>query len=126
MRKDQEMYRLPEGYFGDLRDRLSSIPETAGGSGVSAWGKVAPHLALVASFACVALVGGLILQSTKGTVPPKSERDDYVVYVSSQHPYSIYGADVGDVVTVSSEDVVNYLIEEGVQSEKLAYLASNE
>lgn len=127
MKKGEDIYHIPDGYFGNLNEKLSSIPSMCEANRrSSAWDKVLPHLALVASFVGIAVVGSLMLRPDASATPDVMSKEDYVVYVSSKHPYSIYGADVDDFTTVTSDDVVNYLIEDGVHSEKLVYLSYNE
>jgi hypothetical protein len=98
---------------------MSGQPQERGG--------LRPYLALVASFAGIAVVGGLIMHGTMPDASRETSGDEqYMMYVSESHPYSFYGAENSAASTVSYEDVVNYLIEGDFSAENLEYLAYNE
>lgn len=69
-------YKVPDGYFEDLRTRLSSIP--AQEKQPTRFQRVAPYLALAACFAVAVLAGNLILSRT--AIPAASE-DEIIEYL---------------------------------------------
>ena len=73
----------PEGYFEDLRMRLSEIP--AQPARVSTVRRLAPYVAVAASFLLIVMVGNFILGRTAA---PTAE-DDTWTYVSYLAYYAI-------------------------------------
>ena len=64
-------YKVPEGYFENLKTRLSAIP--AQEKQPARIQKFTPYLALAACFAVAVLVGNLVLNRT--TAPAASDED---------------------------------------------------
>ncbi|MBR5925446.1 MAG: hypothetical protein IKZ60_08270 [Bacteroidales bacterium] len=64
-------YKVPDGYFENLKTRLSAIP--AQEKQPSRMQKFTPYLALAACFAVAVLVGNLVLNRT--TAPAASDED---------------------------------------------------
>lgn len=64
-------YKVPEGYFENLKTRLSAIPAQEKQPGRMQ--KFTPYLALAACFALAVLVGNLVLNRT--TAPAASDED---------------------------------------------------
>ena len=64
-------YKVPDGYFENLKTRLSAIP--AQEKQPSRMQKFTPYLALAACFAVAVLVGNLVLNRT--TSPAASDED---------------------------------------------------
>ena len=119
----------PEGYFGDLQQRLSEIP--ASKQNISPIRRMAPYFAYVASLLVAVMLGNAILRKT--AAPPVE--DDGWTYVS-------YLADAldpdGAIVFDESEwygdeeeylfdeDIINYLIADGISVEHLNYVSYEE
>ena len=72
-------YKVPDGYFENLRTRLSDIPVQEPRPGRLA--KFTPYLALAACFAVAVLVGNLVLDRT--AVPAASDEEIIEYLVSS-------------------------------------------
>lgn len=120
----------PEGYFGDLQKRLSEIP--ARPVRVSPVHRLAPYAAIAASFLVAVMLGNAILRHTA----PASAEDDTWTYVSyladaldpdgavMMDPYD-YGEEAGEE-GLSAEDIVNYLLADGITVEHLNYLSYEE
>ncbi len=126
-------FSAPEGYFEDLKLRLSAIPSTGrSGFGVSEetslWTRVKPYLALAACFLIAVTVGTAILNKTtpepdesdaytefllSGVLPSETARDEF--YLLEYEDSSLLDSEI------SEEDIINYLIESGVSYEALAY-----
>ena len=64
-------YKVPDGYFENLRTRLSEIP--AQEKQPTRMQRCSPYLALAACFAVAVLVGNLVLNRT--TAPAASDED---------------------------------------------------
>ena len=64
-------YKVPDGYFENLRTRLSEIP--AQEKQPTRMQRFSPYLALAACFAVAVLVGNLVLNRT--TAPAASDED---------------------------------------------------
>lgn len=72
-------YNVPEGYFENLKTRLSAIPAQEKQPGRIQ--KFAPYLALAACFAIAVLVGNLVLSRT--AVPAASDEEIIEYLISS-------------------------------------------
>ena len=64
-------YSVPDGYFENLKNRLSSIPQQQ--EAPSGLQRFTPYLALAACFAIAVFVGSMVLNRT--TVPAASEEE---------------------------------------------------
>ena len=118
----------PEGYFEDLQQRLSGIPSrTVRTSPVR---RLAPYFAYAASLVVAVLLGNALL---KRTVPPAE--DDGWTYVSyladaldpdgaALMDESAWAGEEED--GLSREDIINYLLAEGVSVEQLNYVSYEE
>ena len=69
-------YKVPAGYFEDLRTRLSAIP--AQEKQPTRFQKFAPYLALAACFAVAVVAGNLILNRT---AMPAASEDEIIEYL---------------------------------------------
>lgn len=116
----QSDIKVPEGYFQDLQQRLQAIPaqEVQAPKGIH---RLAPYFAYAASIAILALVGSFIIRKT--TVSPQEEtiaQWSYVSYLAqSLDPDCATYQWTEDVL--ESEDIVNYLVDDGLTLEEIAY-----
>ena len=118
----------PEGYFEDLRMRLSEIP--ARPARVSTVRRLAPYVAVAASFLLIVMAGNFILGRTAA---PAADDDTwtYVSYLADALdpdgaiPDESY-YDWEDEEGLSAEDIVNYLVADGISVEHLNYLSYEE
>ena len=121
----------PEGYFENLQQRLSEIP--ARPARVSTVRRVAPYVAIAASFLAVVMVGNFVLNRTSAP----SEDDGTWAYMSYlADALDPDGASLFDVYDeywegeeeegLSAEDIVNYLVADGISVEHLNYLSYEE
>ena len=113
--------QVPEGYFQDLQKRLQAIPSEQAQSprGIH---RLAPYFAYAASIAILALAGNFILRKTAST----SDQEETI----AQWSYVSYLAQSLDPDcatfeweedTVDEDDIVNYLVNEGLTLEEIAY-----
>ena len=121
----------PEGYFENLQQRLSEIP--ARPVRVSPVHRLAPYAAIAASFLVAVLLGNAVLRRTA----PVSDEDETWTYVSyladALDPdgaammdfYDYYGEEE-EQQGLSAEDIVNYLLADGISVEHLNYLSYEE
>ena len=121
----------PEGYFGDLQMRLSEIP--ARPVRVSTVHRLAPYVAIAASFLVAVMLGNAILR----TSAPAAAEDDTWAYVSyladaldpdGAVPMDMAGyyLDEEETEGLSADDIVNYLLADGISVEHLNYLSYEE
>ena len=112
--------QVPEGYFQDLQQRLLAIPSEQAQSprGIH---RLAPYFAYAASIAILALVGSFIIRRTA-----VSNQEDTI----AQWSYVSYLAQSLDPDCATYEweennleedDIVNYLVNEGLTLEEIAY-----
>ena len=120
----------PEGYFEDLRMRLSEIP--AQPARVSTVRRLAPYAAIAASFLVAVMLGNFILSRTAS---PSADDDTwtYVSYLADAlDPDGAALVDMYDEWDdleeegLSAEDIVNYLVADGISVEHLNYLSYEE
>lgn len=122
----------PEGYFENLQQRLSEIP--ASPARVSTVHRLAPYVAIAASFLVAVMLGNAILRRTAPS--PASAEDDSWTYVSYlADALDPDGASLMDLYEdgeegleerLFAEDIVNYLLADGISVEHLNYLSYEE
>ena len=116
----------PEGYFEGLRQRLSEIP--ARPVRVSPVRRMAPYAAIAASMLLAVMLGNAILRKT--AVPEEDDGWTYLSYLASALDPD--GAALVDEAMweegegLSQEDIVNYLLADGISVEHLNYLSYEE
>ena len=121
----------PEGYFENLQQRLSEIP--ARPARVSTVHRLAPYVAIAASFLLAVFLGNTILRHT-ASAPAEDDTWTYVSYLADALDpdgaaridlYDYYG-DGAEEEGLSAEDIVNYLLADGISVEHLNYLSYEE
>ena len=122
----------PEGYFENLQQRLSEIP--ASPARVSTVHRLAPYVAIAASFLVAVMLCNAILRRTAPS--PASAEDDSWTYVSYlADALDPDGASLMDLYEdgeegleerLFAEDIVNYLLADGISVEHLNYLSYEE
>jgi hypothetical protein len=120
----------PEGYFGDLQKRLSEIPAQPARLGTVR--RLAPYVAIAASFLVIVMIGNFVLGRT--AAPAEDDTWTYVSYLADaldpdggvpMDMAGYYMADEGSE-GLSAEDIVEYLLADGITVEHLAYLSYEE
>ena len=120
--------KLPEGYFENLQVRLSEIP--ARPARVSTVRRLAPYVAVAASFLVIVMIGNFVLGRT--AAPAEDDTWTYVSYLADAlDPDGGVPMDMVDYYLpaeendgLSAEDIMNYLLADGVSVDYLAYLSS--
>jgi hypothetical protein len=120
----------PEGYFENLQQRLSEIP--ARPVRVSPVHRLAPYAAIAASFLVAVLLGNSILRHT-APAPAEDDTWTYVSYLADALDpdgaamMDIYGYEEEEEPQgLSADDIVNYLLADGISVEHLNYLSYEE
>ena len=120
----------PEGYFENLQQRLSEIP--ARPVRVSPVHRLAPYAAIAASFLVAVLLGNSILRHT-APAPAEDDTWTYVSYLADALDpdgaamMDIYGYEEEEEPQgLSADDIVNYLLADGITVEHLNYLSYEE
>ena len=119
----------PEGYFENLQQRLSEIP--ARPARVSTVRRLAPYVAVAASFLLIVMAGNFILGRTAAPAAADDDTWAYVSYLADALdpdgaiPDESY-YDWEDEESLSAEDIVNYLVADGISVEHLNYLSYEE
>ena len=124
----------PEGYFDNLQARLLEIPASQQPARVSTVHRLAPYMAIAASFLVAVMLGNFVLRRTAS---PASAEDDTWAYVSyladaldpdGAVPVDMAEYYLGDEESegLSAEDIVNYLVADGISVEHLNYLCYEE
>lgn len=123
--KENEMMKkdnisVPEGYFEELRQRLSLIPAER----TSVFSRVAPYFALAASFLIILVVGTVIVGKTTADSAFDDDIDSFIVadLIPSTDPYALFRNEVEETSSLSEEDIVNYLIESGLSVNYIEYI----
>ena len=122
--------KLPEGYFENLQVRLSEIP--ARPARVSTVRRLAPYVAVAASFLVIVMIGNFVLGRT--AAPAEDDTWTYVSYLADAlDPDGGVPMDMVDYYLpeeendgLSAEDIMNYLLADGISVEHLAYLSYEE
>ena len=117
----------PEGYFENLQSRLSEIP--AQPARVSTVRRLAPYVAIAASFLVIVMLGNFVLGRTAS--PAEDDTWTYVSYLADAlDPDGGVPMDMADYYLVdeeseglSADDIVEYLLADGISVEHLAYLS---
>ena len=121
----------PEGYFENLQQRLSEIP--ARPVRVSPVHRLAPYAAIAASFLVAVLLGNAILRHST-PAPAEDDTWTYVSYLAdaldpdgaAMMDLSDYYGEEAEEEGLSAEDIVNYLLADGISVEHLNYLSYEE
>ena len=119
----------PEGYFENLQQRLSEIP--ARPERVGTVRRLTPYLAIAASFLVAVMLGNFILKQSAAPTPQEDDTWGYVSYLASALdpdgavPMDMAGYYIEDE-GLSPEDIVQYLLADGISVEQLAYLSYEE
>ena len=120
----------PEGYFENLQGRLSGIP--ARPARISTVRRLAPYVAVAASFLVMVMIGNFVLGRT--AAPAEDDTWTYVSYLADAlDPDGGVPLDMADYYLMdeeseglSAEDIMNYLVADGISVEHLAYLSYEE
>ena len=118
--------KTPKGYFGDLQGRLLEIPART--QRVSPVRRLAPYFAYAASLLVAVMLGNALLRKT--SAPVEDDGWTYVSYLADalDPDGTVYYDDAwtSDEEGLSEEDIINYLIADGISVEHLNYVSYEE
>lgn len=116
MTKKNDIF-VPEGYFQNLEQKLSRIPQQEVRS--TTLQKVTPWIAYAASLVILASVGGFIFKKSAEPVLQEEYSWDYLSYLSrSLDPDGMLELEESSELT--DEDIVNFLLADNVSVELIA------
>ncbi|MCI5990607.1 MAG: hypothetical protein SOY98_02900 [Candidatus Cryptobacteroides sp.] len=124
--KINRMFNVPEGYFGDLQDRLMEIPSRHPHPRMSgeAMHSLRPYIALAASFLIILAAGTAVLRLTTKEDQPLTvlERIQLADLMPVTSPDILLGMEDMEMhKELSKNDITDYLIESGTTLEQLEY-----
>ena len=111
----------PEGYFEDLQLRLSEIPSQP--QKVGGVRRITPYLAYAASLVVAVMLGNFILRKT--AAPSADDSWAYVSYLADAldpDGAALVDGTAWEEEDLTEEDIVNYLIADGISVEHLNYV----
>ena len=120
--------RVPEGYFGDLAERLSAIPSqhtvAAAPHGIR---RLAPYAAVAASMLLAVTVGNWILSRTSTRNMQGEYESMLIAEALGTDNLDYYFLETGNSADyLTDEDIVNYLIASGTTVEQINYVNDEE
>lgn len=129
--KINRMFNVPEGYFGDLQDRLMEIPSRHPHPRMSgeAMHSLRPYIALAASFLIILAAGTAVLRLTTKEDQPLTvlERIQLADLMPVTSPDILLGMEDMEMHNeLSKNDITDYLIESGTTLEQLEYYYEEE
>lgn len=112
-------FTVPEGYFESLKRNAKDIATKKNSCRPSFGKRIAPYVAIAASFAAIIAAGSAILKVTAGVNGTDDEAfiAEYIVPVTE--PESVYYLSFNDADELTDEEIVEYLIESGVSLEEI-------
>lgn len=128
MNEKMKMYKVPEGYFDQLKIRLEEIPAPVEARNtVSLWTRVQPYAALAACFAMAFVAGTLILGRSSSVRSDELSIEDYYYadIIPVTDPYAIfegYQYEGASDMESSEDDIIEYLISSGASADYIAYM----
>lgn len=109
----------PQGYFDSLQQRLQAIPGKQQAARPSAARRLVPYMAYAASLALLVAVGGFILRKTVASPQEEVYEGSYYSYLAQSLDPDGGLVDLPRDYSLSEEDIVQYLVDEGVSLDYL-------
>lgn len=115
----------PEGYFEELKERLSALPYSYSSKNNSF--SFRPYLAFVASIVVLVVLGNFILGRT-ATPDVQGEYESMLIAELSRgiDLYDVMTSEEFEAETLSEEEIVEYLIATGVPVESFNFYVEDE
>ena len=123
MTKHSDIF-TPQGYMENLQERLLRIPSAEKKPGFIT--RVMPYMAYAASLVALVLVGNFILQKTAVSAEESTSSEDwtYVSYLAQSLDSDCMLPEIPEY-TLTEEDIVNYLVDDGLTLEELVSYEEN-
>ena len=123
MTKHSDIF-TPEGYMENLQDRLLQIPAAEKRPGLVT--RVMPYIAYAASLVLLVVLGNFILGKTAVSADDTSTADDwtYVSYLAQSLDSDCMLPELPEY-TLTEDDIVNYLVDDGLTLEELVSYEEN-
>jgi len=123
MTKHSDIF-TPDGYLENLQDRLMSIP--AREKQPSLMTRVMPYIAYAASLVLLVVLGNFILGKTAVSTEEVSPSEDwtYVSYLAQSLDADCMLPEIPEY-TLTDDDIVNYLVDDGLTLEELVSYEEN-
>ncbi|MGN0202815.1 MAG: hypothetical protein ACI399_07935 [Candidatus Cryptobacteroides sp.] len=115
---NKDIYRVPDGYFSDLKSRLYTISEESVPERRGFISAIMPYAALAACFAALVIAGNTILRKTAGGYVRDPETEYYADLLASHSSIFYQEGDYSDE-SASEDDIIDYLIESGTYAGEL-------
>ena len=111
-------YSVPEGYFGQLQERLRAIPSRQAGQAQSGHGRnrIRPAMGWAAGIAAALALGVFAFRVSEGEVPGVSEVPTYEQYaiadlIPRTDPYIYYEEESQATADPAEEEMIDYLLQ---------------
>ena len=123
MTKHSDIF-TPDGYMENLQDRLLQIPAAEKRPGLVT--RVMPYIAYAASLVLLVVLGNFILGKTSVSADDTSTADDwtYVSYLAQSLDADCMLPEIPEY-TLTEDDIVNYLVDDGLTLEELVSYEEN-
>lgn len=111
-------YEVPEGYFEAFKGKAATKNTPSAGIFV----KLTPYLATAAAFLFLVTAGTLLLETV--TPEPEFSQEDYLVFSDNIVNTIVMELEYGDQIAeaeINDEDIINYLIDNGITAEEVEY-----
>ena len=133
MKKINDTFNVPEGYFDQLQKRLEAIPSQhpevrTPAVTVPLWTRVKPYVALAACMLMAFFVGNYFLGRNQSPSETELRLQEYYYMadlIPVTNPYAVYDDAPIDLYvqeSSSEDDVVEYLLSSGTSVVYIAYL----
>jgi len=123
MTKHSDIF-TPDGYLENLQDRLLQIPAAEKRPGLVT--RVMPYIAYAASLVLLVFVGNFILRKTavSSEEVPASEDWTYMSYLAQSLDSDCMLPELQEY-TLTEDDIVSYLVDDGLTLEELVSYEEN-
>lgn len=119
-RLHNDPFMVPEGYLEGLSLKAAQIAREQGACRPTIARRVAPYVAIAASFAAIVAIGSAVLKNVhfgSSEIDQDALFAEYLVPVTE--PESVYYLAMNDSEELTEEEIVEYLIESGATLEEI-------
>lgn len=109
----------PQGYFDSLQQRLQAIPGKQQAGRPTVARRLMPYMAYAASLALLVAAGGFILRKTAAAPQAEVSEGSYYSYLAQSLDPDGGLVDLPREYGLSEEEIVQYLVDEGISLDYL-------